>query len=70
MALYMPTLTAIRYPGDIQDMYQRLLARGKRKMQALVACMRKMLIKVNARVAEALAAKEARTPKQVGQAGL
>lgn len=70
MALYMPTLTAIRYPGDIQDMYQRLLARGKRKMQALVACMRKMLIKVNARVAEALAAKEARTTKQVGQAGL
>jgi transposase len=54
-ALYMPTLTAIRYEGPIQRMYQRLLAAGKCKMQALTACMRKMLTILNARIAEALA---------------
>ena len=61
-ALYMPTLTAIRYPGKIQEMYQRLLARGKCKMQALTACMRKLLIMVNARVAQALATKDLTNP--------
>jgi transposase len=54
-ALYMPTLTAIRFEGKIKRFYLRLLERGKCKMQALTACMRKMLIILNARVAEALA---------------
>jgi transposase len=61
-ALYMPTLTAIRCPGKLQEMYQRLLARGKCKMQALTACMRKLLIMVNARVAQALAAQALAKP--------
>ena len=41
--LYMGTLTATRYNPVIRDFYQRLLAAGKTKKVALVACMRKLL---------------------------
>jgi len=41
--LYMPTLSAIRCNPVIKEFYQRLLAKGKRKMVAVTACMRKML---------------------------
>ncbi|MFY0523859.1 transposase [Archangium gephyra] len=43
-ALWMPTLTAVRSNGLLKDYYERLLARGKRKKVALVACMRKLLL--------------------------
>lgn len=50
--LYMPTLVATRYNPRIHAMYQRLIANGKPKMLALVACMRKLLIYLNAMIRE------------------
>ena len=49
-ALYMGTLSATRCNPVIRDFYQRLLAAGKPKKVALVACMRKMLVILNAMV--------------------
>jgi transposase len=46
--LYMATLTASRCNPVIRACYQRLLAAGKLKKVALVACMRKMLTILNA----------------------
>ncbi len=46
--LYMATLTAVRRCPLLSATYQRLLARGKLKKVALVACMRKFLIMLNA----------------------
>ena len=42
-ALYMPALVAIRFNPDVQHLYQRLLARGKAKMAAVGAAMRKLV---------------------------
>jgi transposase len=42
-ALFMPTLAAIRSNPAIRDFYQRLLAAGKEKKVAIVACMRKLI---------------------------
>jgi transposase len=42
-ALFMPMLSAIRYNPIVKAFYQHLLAAGKRRMVALVACMRKLL---------------------------
>ncbi|MFN3420275.1 MAG: transposase [Armatimonadota bacterium] len=47
-ALYMATLVAIRFNPVIREYYERLLSRGKAKKAAMVACMRKMLIILNA----------------------
>jgi len=63
-ALYMPTLTATRYEGKIREMYLRLVSRGKCKMVALTACMRKMLGIINARVAESLLDASTANPSQ------
>jgi transposase len=41
--LYMPSVVAIRCNPSIHNFYQRLLAAGKPKMVAIVACMRKLL---------------------------
>ena len=41
--LYMPTLTAIRCNPVIKSFYKKLLDKGKLKMVAITACMRKML---------------------------
>lgn len=46
--LYMATLTATRYNPITRKHYQHLLAAGKRKKVALVACMRKLLTILNA----------------------
>ena len=46
--LYMATLTAVRYNAPLKACYERLLAGGKRKKVALVACMRKLLTMLNA----------------------
>lgn len=46
-ALYMPALSAIRCNPVIRDLYQRLIAKGKMKKVALVACMHKMLTILN-----------------------
>lgn len=49
-ALYMPTCSAIQYNPVIRAFYQRLVAAGKPKKVALVACMRKLLVILNAMV--------------------
>ncbi len=49
-ALYMATLTATRFNPVIQACYLRLLAQGKAKKVALIACMRKLLTILNAMV--------------------
>jgi transposase len=46
-ALYMAALVATRHNPVIKDLYCRLLARGKEKKKALVACMRKLLTILN-----------------------
>ena len=46
--LYMATLTAVRHNPVLKAHYERLLAAGKRKKVALVACMRKLLTMLNA----------------------
>ena len=45
--LYMGALAASRFNPVIRDFYQRLLAAGKPKKVALVACMRKLLVILN-----------------------
>jgi transposase len=47
-ALYMATLSAMRYNPVIAAHYRRLLAAGKPKKVAMVACMRKLLTILNA----------------------
>lgn len=47
-ALYMATLSATRYNPWVRDFYQRLIARGKSPLTALIAAMRKLLISLNA----------------------
>ena len=46
--LYMATLAATRHNAVIKAFYQRLLALGKLKMVAMVACMHKLLTILNA----------------------
>lgn len=48
--LYMAALSATRHNYVIKAFYNRLLARGKEKKVALVACMRKLLTILNAMV--------------------
>jgi transposase len=47
-ALYMATLSAVRFDRAIKAFYERLLAAGKLPKVALVACMRKVLTIINA----------------------
>lgn len=49
VALYMATLSAVRWDPILRSHYQQLRARGKVAKVALVACMRKLLTIVNAR---------------------
>ena len=46
--LYMAMLSAVRYNPPIRTFYQRLLNQGKHKKVALTACMRKLLVMLNA----------------------
>ena len=48
--LYMSTLVATRHNPVIRKFYERLLAAGKAKKVALIACMRKLLTILNAMV--------------------
>ncbi len=50
--LYMATLVATKHNAVIRQFYQQLLARGKAKMTALTACMRKLLLILNAMLKE------------------
>lgn len=49
-SLYMATLVAIRFNAVIKRFYDRLVAAGKPKKVAIVACMRKLLTILNAMV--------------------
>lgn len=53
-ALYMATLTATRHNDAIRAFYDRLLAAGKLKKVALIACMRKLITHLNAIVRDHL----------------
>lgn len=46
-ALYMATLSAIRYNPDIKAVYKRMRATGKHAKVAITACMRKLLVTLN-----------------------
>lgn len=48
--LYMAALSAAKSNPVIRDFYQRLLANGKAKKVALTACMRKLLVMLNAMI--------------------
>jgi transposase len=45
-ALYMPAMVAIKYNPLIKIFHERMLAKGKSKMSALGACMRKLIHQV------------------------
>lgn len=47
-ALFIATLSATRHNATIRTFYERLLAVGKPKMVAMIACMRKLLTILNA----------------------
>jgi transposase len=46
--LFMATMTAVRFNPKLRAMYQRLIDAGKLKKVALIACMRKMIVILNA----------------------
>jgi transposase len=48
--VYMAALVAVRWQPEFTTFYQQLLARGKPSKVALVACMRKLLVVLNARI--------------------
>jgi len=50
--LYMGTLVATRHNPVMKAFYERLLAAGKEKKVALMACMRKLLTILNAMIRE------------------
>ena len=52
--LYMATLSAVRHNPVLKASYQALLKRGKSKKLALVACMRKLLVILNAILRDSL----------------
>jgi transposase len=47
-SLYLATLVAVRFNPPMRDVYERLVASGKPKKVAIVACMRKLLVVLNA----------------------
>lgn len=50
-ALYMAILSAIRSKGWVYDKYNHLLSKGKKRKVAMIACMRSLLVKINAMIA-------------------
>ena len=49
-ALYMPMLSAIQHNKPIKIFYDRLVAKGKNKKVAIIACMRKLLTILNSMI--------------------
>lgn len=54
--LFMAAMVAVRYNETFRDFYDRLIADGKKKLVAIVAVMRKMIVIANARLRDAIAA--------------
>ena len=67
--LYMAAMVASRFNPVIRDFYQRLLAAGKPKKVALIACMRKLLVILNSMLKRRSpwCAESAITPAFLGQ---
>ena len=53
-ALYMPALAAIQHEPNVKAFYSKLVAAGKRPLQAVVAVMRKLLHAIWGRLSAAL----------------
>ena len=51
-ALYMPALVAVRFNPDMKRVYERLRAAGKPAKVAITAVMRKLIVLVNALIAQ------------------
>jgi transposase len=66
--LYMATLTATRCNPVIGAFYGRLVAAGKKKKVALVACMRKLIVILNAMIKQQRAWGEHRKSAQISDA--
>jgi transposase len=49
----MASLSAARYNKDLKIFYDRLIKNGKRKLQALIAVARKLLVILNAKLRDA-----------------
>lgn len=47
-SLYMATISAIRFNYDIKIFYEKLINKGKATKIAIIACMRKLIITLNA----------------------
>jgi transposase len=60
-ALYMAALTAVRWNDHIKAIYLRLVERGKDKKLALIACARKLLVRLNSLMAASIAETKAAT---------
>jgi transposase len=60
--LYMACVSAIRHNPTIRAFYERLAAAGKPYKVALTACVRKLLVILNAKVRESILAKTADLP--------
>lgn len=50
--LFMAAMTASKSKGRLGEFYRSLIARGKKKMVALTALMRKIIVIANARLSE------------------
>jgi transposase len=50
--LYMATLSAVKFNPEIKSMYERLMGKGKKHKVAMTACMRKLIVVLNAMVRE------------------
>lgn len=53
-ALFIAALVAIRYDKNLQAFYERLVSSGKKKMVAITAVMRKIIVILNAKIKEYL----------------
>ena len=51
-ALYLAAMASLRAKNGLRPVYEHLVARGKPRMVALVACMRRLLVALNAMMAE------------------
>lgn len=61
-ALYLAAMSAIRYDGPLRDRYQTMLTNGKPKKVALIAIARRILVGLNARMAEHIPATGGTSP--------
>lgn len=52
--LFMAAMVAVRYNETFRNFYNHLIANGKKKLVAIIAVMRKMIVTANARLRDAL----------------